>query len=277
MIHEKTAVVLTGGAMKCAYTSGALLALQRHFGFTNPDIIIAASGSVPAMLYFITGQYRYIEKLWTDTLGDNHKILGPTHLPILDIDYLVDKISKNETPLDMEKLRDTKIKYLIPLRDAETGDLEYISNNHNYDIYEVIRASMAVPIAYGKEVSLGDKKYIDGFYAVTVETLINKAIKEGATRIIAIDCNPMWSDLEEIIETYTFKKKFGLEDKNFYEKKGDHNGAKVIDIYPTRELPTSLWEVDKDDMVETFFIGYQNMSTNKNVAECINHKKRWLI
>ena len=130
---------------------------------------------------------------------------------------------------------------------------------------------------YGKEVDLGDKKYIDGFYAVTIETLINKAIKEGATKIIAINCNPVRSDLEEIIETYTFKKKFGLEGKNFYEKKGDHNGAKVIDIYPTRELPTSLWEVDKDDMIETFFIGYQNMSTNKNVAECINHKKRWLI
>lgn len=276
-MNNKIAIILSGGGMKCAYTSGALLALQRHYKFITPDIMIAASGSVPAMLYYITEQYRNIEKLWTDVLGNNHKAVSPAHFPMLDIDYLIDKVSKDLLPLDLKKLEESNIEYHIPLRNAETGELEYIGNNNSHDMYEVVRAATAVPIAYGKEIKLGDNRYIDGFYGLSIETLINKAVESGATKIIAINCNPVWSELQTFLETYTFKQRFGLENNNFREKTTEHDGVEIVHINPTRKLQTNLWEVNKKDMVDSFFMGYQNMSSNKEVAEIIDYKKRWLI
>lgn len=268
-MSEKTAIVLSGGGMRCAYNSGALLALQRHFKFTSPDMVIAASGSVPAMLYYISEQYRNIEKLWTNILGDNHKALSPTHLPILNIDYLIDTISKEQLPLDFKTFNDSGIKYYIPLRNAENGNLKYIDNTNDFDLYEVMRAATAVPLAYGKEIQLGEKKYIDGFYGLHIETLITKAIDEGATTVIAIDCSPVWSELETFIETFLFEHKFGLENKNFYEKSMEHENINLIYIAPKNGMPIGMWETNKKEMIDSFFLGYQNISNNKKITDLI--------
>ncbi len=275
---EKTAIVLSGGAMRCAYNSGALLALERHFKFTTPDIMVAASGSVPAMLYYMSGQYRNIEKLWTQIITDNKKVLSMRQLPMLNIDYLIDTVSKTYLPLDLEALQNTEIQYFIPLREAETGTLEYINNANQYNMYEVVRAAIAVPIAYGKKVLLGEKQYIDGFYGLTIETLINKAIAEGATKVIAVNCCREWGNLQTYIETREFKRKFKIENNHFYEKISEHKGVEIIRITPSYKLPTSFWEVDKNDMIESFYMGYQNISINKEVIEMLNYRKvGWLI
>lgn len=277
-MNEKTAIVLSGGGMKCAYTSGALLALQRHYKFTSPDIMIAASGSVPAMFYYIGEQYRDIEKLWTSILTDNHKAVSLTHLPIIDLDYLVDKLSKKELPINIEAIKNSNIDYYIPMRNADTGDLIYLDRNNPYDIYEVSKAAMAIPMAYGKEVRLGDNNYIDGFYGATIESYIERAIEAGATKIISINCYPIPSELGKLVDKIGFNHKFGTtDDKHFYDSSKEYNGVELVRIRPTRDLPTGMIEVDKDDMIDSFFMGYQNMSNNKKIFDLIGNKKRWLI
>lgn len=264
--------------MKCAYTSGALLALQRHYKFTNPDILIGASGSVPAMLYYVAEQYRDIEKLWTEILANNHKAVSKNRYPIIDLDYLVDKLSKDKLPLNSDKIKRSKIEYYIPVRNADTGELIYLDKNNPYDIYKVSKAAMAIPIAYGKEVKLGDSNYIDGFYGTTIETFIKKAVELGVNKIITINCYPEWSELVKFVDKVNFNHKFGtVNEVNFYDSCKEYDGIELVRIRPTRDLPTGMVEVDKDNMIDSFFMGYQNMSTNKDIAKLLGYKKKWLI
>ncbi|MBD3238375.1 MAG: hypothetical protein GF332_01910, partial [Candidatus Moranbacteria bacterium] len=65
-MQAKIAIITSGGGFKSSYTAGSLLALAKHHGLKNPDILIAASGSAATGAYFTTGQYNVIRQAWTN-------------------------------------------------------------------------------------------------------------------------------------------------------------------------------------------------------------------
>ncbi len=180
----KTAIVTSGGGMKCAYAAGALVTLAKKLGFTTPDIFVSASGSVGAMFYYLSGQHEDIEKIWLRYVPSPEIVrLFP---PRLRLDYVVDTILRRELPLDLETLDATKTKWFVPVTDLETGHTRYISNGTWFDPYEVMRAAKAIPFLYGGAVHLGGKSFVDGFVNVNMASLIRKARDEGATRILCL-------------------------------------------------------------------------------------------
>ena len=192
MIQQKTpkiAIVCAAGGTRCSYSGGALCALAKEHGLLEPNYLIAASGSAGSAMYYLTGQYDSIHRIWT------RHICSPKFLSfwrihkMMDVDYLVDTIIREKEPLHLRKLAATQTRYFIPVKNAKTGKGHYISCRDKLEIHEVLRATKALPFFYGRKVRIGDEVYVDSALVITKEHGISKAIELGATHILVLEIN----------------------------------------------------------------------------------------
>ncbi len=91
-------LILEGGGMRAGFVAGALMALMDE-GFTDFNIAVAVSASVPTLAYFSSGQRREMEAVWRGELN-TPKLVCYRNIPaasltlsikrpLLDIDYLI--------------------------------------------------------------------------------------------------------------------------------------------------------------------------------------------
>lgn len=158
---KKIAIVLSGGGMTCVYQVGVLQALREKFAVA-PDIIVGSSGSAGTVAYFATEQFETIKHIWLDLLSTNKFISLWRIWKIMDIDYLIDVIFKKEALLDVLKLTKTKAKYFIAATNSETGRVRWFTNGAEQYIFEILRASKAMPVAYNKRVGIGGHSMLMG-------------------------------------------------------------------------------------------------------------------
>ena len=182
----KTAIILSGGGIEAAYDVGALFELKER-GII-PDIIIAASASSGTAAYYVAKQYTGI-RIWEELLSDKHFINFWRMKKIVDIDYVIDDIFKKQEPLSESLVKESNITFLISATDVENGEVCYFSNRDNdYNVFESMRASMALPLVYRKTVSINSREYSDGLFSGSPYLHIKKAKELGADNIIVVDC-----------------------------------------------------------------------------------------
>src|SRR3989344_2005493 len=154
---NKIAIVSSGGGMSCSYSSGVMKALVEKYKFTNPDIVVAASGSSGVLTYYVSKQYKPMVNIWCDYLT-NKKFINPLRFwKIINVDYLIDAVLGNKEKLDESVVKYSKTKLFIPAINIKTGEVKYFSNKDN--ILEALRASKAMPLAYNKYVKIKNEKY----------------------------------------------------------------------------------------------------------------------
>lgn len=107
--------------------------------------------------------------------------------PVINVDYLIDDVVKKIIPLDISAIRNGPTRSLIPVTDATNGEIRYVSDVEHFDYCELLRATCAIPILYGKEISLFGRKYVDGAICASVQDHIDAVVSTGATRILLID------------------------------------------------------------------------------------------
>ncbi len=268
MREEKTAIITSGGGMKCAYAAGALVTLAKTLGFTKPDIFISASGSVGAMFYYLAGQYDEIERFWLRYVPSPQMVtLFP---PRLHLDYVVDTIMRREIPLNEESLSATNTQWFVPVTDLQTGKTDYVTNDTWYDPYEIMRAAKAIPFLYGGAVRLGGKRYVDGDVSVNMAELIRKARREGATKILVISNTIKQTGVARLFVLYCaltsppMIRQLVLNDMRHEE--WDHLPADV-DIYvigPQYPLPLSTITHVRRKVAEAYYMG---------VADALSHRE----
>lgn len=184
--EQKLAIVLSGGGMRCAYGAGFLTALIEEFSFSDPDILIAASGSAGGALYYLARQPRYARMIWTNLLA-SREFISMRRWPIMNIDYLIDFIFKKEAPLDIRQLRLSQTSIFIPITDVTTGTHVYATREEVSERpYEVLRAAKAIPILSGEKVQFRHRSSIDGDFGSTLVDHIDKALNEGTTTLIVV-------------------------------------------------------------------------------------------
>lgn len=272
MKTEKIAIVTSGGGMKCAYSAGALVALARELKIANPDLFVAASGSVGAMFYYLAGQYDDIEKAWTRFIPSPH-FIRYAPFPALRINYLVDTISKQYLPLDTDAVERSQTEYFVPVTDTKTGETKFIDRNLWLNPYEIIRAATAIPILYNGHVQLGGKSYLDGDFSVGMVDLIDQAIKAGATRILCITNSDAPTKVgKAILRMYGAMLKPGLRkamlrDMELGQTITWPDGIKFTLISPTFPLPTVIYTRKRRKVVETFTMGYDDLMAKREEVE----------
>lgn len=274
MKNEKVAIVTSGGGMKCAYSAGALVALARELKITDPDIFVAASGSVGSMFYFLAKQYDDIEKLWTRFLP-SPQFIRYAPFPALNINYLVDTVAKRYLPLDLDAVEASATKFFVPVTDTKSGETTFIDNHLWMSPYEIARAATAIPLLYNGHVHLGGKSYLDGDFSAGMVDLIDAAIKGGATRILCITNSDAPTKFgKAILRTYGALLRPGLRKAMLRDMELGPtivwpDGIEFTLVSPTSPLPTVLYSRERRKVVEAFTMGYEDLLAKRDEVEAL--------
>ncbi len=269
-----TAIITSGGGMKCAYSAGALVALAKELNITTPDVFVAASGSTGSMFYYLAHQYDDIEKVWTKYLPSPH-FIRYAPFPAMKINYLVDTIAKEYLPLCVEKLEETPTRYFVPVTDGDTGETRFIGNELWFNPYEVVRAATAIPILYNGHVRLGSRSYLDGDFSTGVATLIKKAMDAGARRILLITNTDAPTQMGKwILRLYGTLLRPGLRTSLIEDLETDQSitwpeGLEVVHVSPSYPLPTLLYSREKRKVVESFSMGAADLLAKKEEIQAL--------
>lgn len=264
----KTAWIFPGGSARSVYTAGAIYALCK-MNIPRPDMIIAASGSAPTILCYVTGQYEIIKRVWLESLSTRKFVNFLRFWKIVDIDYLIDIVLKKENPLDFKKMRESDIEIYFPLANSRTGKIEYVSSRTQEDMWEVLRATVSVPVLTNLFSFKG--KFIEGkFLSDSVPTSryqlhIQKAIEEGAERVIVFD---NWHP-RDTLSTYFFSKLFAcLRNSQFRENQLRYikeirafvnpTNIDFIKISPREKLSMGRYEINNGTARKIFQRGYDD-------------------
>ncbi|MES2225437.1 MAG: patatin-like phospholipase family protein [Patescibacteria group bacterium] len=258
--------------MRCAHGAGFLYALGTHLNITTPDMVVGSSGNAGNLLYYATRkqqQYDEALRVWTELLCTPKFISYLRFRRDMDIDYLIDTVFREQAPFDTASLQDSPIEYYISVVDAEDGTIRFISRKDDVDPFEILRATMALPLLYGKTVPLLGRKYLDGTVGESLQSQVDFALSKGATKILFIDnssSRPMFIRL--LVRLYALWCPKGLREALVRDTWTDRSlivPTGVDLLYVSRKkLPTTLASRDRKKLRETFDDG---------VADAVRLKK----
>ncbi len=258
---------MSGGGMTCSYGAGSILALAEKYNLEKPDIVIAGSGNAGTLAYFVTRQYDFMINIWSNLLATKKFIDLGRISKIVDIDYLVDEVIKKQAPIDEEKIYSSKILYLIPATNVETGQVTFFSNHERDDIFEAMRASKAMPVVYNKKITIGKKKYCDSYLSTSTELNTLKAIQLGANRIIIID-NTLPSFISNFVfllwlnfKSKKFKKNY-LKSLKRIKKIKFPKKVQLIKLKPVKKLKISLLNNKHEALEQAIKQGFDETCEN---------------
>lgn len=274
-MKSKLALITSGGGMGCAYSAGAILAFVEKYNFKNPDIMIGGSGSTGALSYYIAGQYNSIKKIWTQLIVTNKFINKLRLKKIIDVDYVIDTIFKEQEPLNVKKIYSSKVLYLIATTNFKNGKLEYFSNKDGTNILEDMRASMAIPLVYNKIIKIKRKNFCDTPISSSTGLNIKKAIDLGANKIIVIntECLPSFGrrlfDIWLFLKSKVFKYNYNHEIQLQQHLKLPDN-IRIIHLSPKKKMKAGLLDNNKKDLKDTFNQGYNETLKNKELRNFLH-------
>ena len=230
--HEtsKLAIVCAGGGTSCSYSGGALSALAKEQGLLQPDFMIAASGSAGSAMYYLTGQFESIHRTWTKHICSPRFFSLKRIRKMMDVDYLVDTIIGKMEPLDLDKLASIRTRYFIAVKNATTGKGRYISCREELNIHEVLRATKALPVFYGRKVPISGEYFSDSAFIITKEHGVAKAIELGATHVLVLEIH---SRINSRFEALAKKAVSRLTNKKANHDPGSH-GVKIFRLGPDK-------------------------------------------
>ncbi len=280
MKKRKLALVMSGGGMRCVYGVGVLAALVEEYGLTEPDIVVASSGSVANTAYYLSGQYTSVIAAWLTLLADK-KFISYGRWKIMDIDYLVDDGFKKQYPFDFKKLAHAKTLFFFAVTRVRDGKTIFMRLPRVKTVYECLRAATAVPFVYNKEVRIGKDSYIDGDFGSNTEDLIAKAAALGADDIIVVENNPSVKGSQRkrlILNTlYAEAKargKTGIAAAMLREL-GETGAvtlpkrARIVTLQPTKDI-VAILEHRKSKLRSGFNQGYDDAVTSKELRKLLS-------
>lgn len=264
--------------MRCVYSVGVLTSLVEDYGVAEPDILIAVSGSAGGAVYYLSGQYRDTISTWLSMLPGN-RFISFRRRKVLDIDYLVDEIFKKKYPLDFKTLASAKTQLLVAVTRVNDGKTLYLEPPRDERVYEYLRATKAVPVAYGKRVLIDGVEYVDGDFGADTEDLIQKALELGAEDIIVIESNPYASSKTErhlsmnavrMIEELEGEDGMVQAAARELVKKSPvvpPTGCRIVSLAPSNEIHIPTTEHKKSTLRSVFNLGYADTANNEELRK----------
>ncbi|MBI3589012.1 MAG: patatin-like phospholipase family protein [Candidatus Liptonbacteria bacterium] len=175
-------LIVGGGGIRGAFSMGVLAGLEQTGLSSAFDTVISVSAGAPNCAYFLARQARLAVSVYTDDLTDN-RFSNPWRLnKIVDIDYLV-RVLRNVKPLDVGAVCASRSDFLTAVTSL-AGEGSFQDVKTFPDIFDPIKASMALPLLYNRPVSLNGVPYLDG--AVTLPLPIRMALYLASTDILVL-------------------------------------------------------------------------------------------
>lgn len=195
--------------MRCAWSGGFLVGLH-EIGLL-PNTIVTRSGNAGSAVYLATNQSDSIKNIWTKHLPGTRFIRWWRFSKVIDIDYLVDDVFVKKEPMDLHTLKTSPIKVFIACYNLTKQRIDYFDNQTI--TLEVLRATKALPIVYGKQVSIGNSVYAD--HVFPLQNLINDQVRNLVGKTIVVDVRQRHGLLPFLYHTLTGKQR-ALEELSSY-------------------------------------------------------------
>jgi predicted patatin/cPLA2 family phospholipase len=187
-VRSTTTLVIEGGGLRGAFSAGVVAELAAA-GTPAFDDIVAVSSGAPTAAYLATGQCDDAVAIWSRYTHGNQLIaLGnlPRRRPLMDIERLVG-VFERVVPLDARRLASAPSRLWIGVTDCRTGRARaVIATPHN--VFDLLRATMALPVANGRIVDVAGIQAIDGGVAAPVP--LDHALGLGGDRTLFVLTRP---------------------------------------------------------------------------------------
>lgn len=185
---SRLGIVIEGGGLRGAFGVGVLAELDRLLA-VRPAHVFATSSGAPNAAYFATGQIDDGVRIWEQRthgsqLVDFANVVGKR--PVMKIDELV-AVFRGEIQLDAARLEHDGPGLHIAVTDVESGANRVLRATRD-NVFALLTAAMAIPVAYGKVVPVERGLYIDGGFGAPVA--IREALAMGLERVIVILTKP---------------------------------------------------------------------------------------
>lgn len=270
--------------MSCTYGQGVLTALNKHYGLKSPHVVIGSSGSAANAAYYVADQTEDAERIWLEktTLPEfiRPKIGGFGKM--IDIDLLVDCFIKDQVRLEIEKVLAAPTELLITATELQTAATKHFSNRSiGENLYEALRASKAIPGAYGKAVEIDGISYIDGDLSTSLVDNIRIAASMGCKTVIAVNNNNGYINAEKAAilancltnfqALHAISKRLS---KKIFQKKENHSGTNVIVVKPKVMLQTSTLNNAPEAVAKSLRQGTTEAMENRQLESLFNSRSR---
>lgn len=180
-----TGLVLEGGGMRGAFTSGVLDAFMKH-GIEFPYIVSVSAGACNGLSY-VSRQPGRARTSNIDLLV-KYDYVGIKHLLrtgcIFDQQLLYYQFPQEIIPYDYDTYFKNPTLYEMVVTNCHTGLAEYLSDHDNAErLLEICRASSALPYV-SKMVPIDGKLYLDGGICDSIP--IERAISMGYRKNVVV-------------------------------------------------------------------------------------------
>ncbi len=275
---RELALVVQGGGMRGVYSMGALWALEERGLSDSFDVVIGSSAGAINGAYLLAGQAQAAVDVYVEYLSNKHFVNFLRLNRVVDIDYLVDDVLKVKCALDIKAIQASRSLLEVVLTHAETGKAHVVSGHDpDLDLYEVIRATAALPGLYNRKISIGGQPYIDGGVADGVPVVY--AAETGAKRILSVltrspgfrklDAHPVQRQALKLLaagQSPAIKAMMGRQDllfnqaMNLMEGKEQRDGLHVWSVWPSdTEKLVGRTTSDKQRLRQCAEMGRQDM------------------
>lgn len=267
-MEEKIAWVIPGGGSRSAYTAGSVYEAGES-KFEKPNIIVTASGGAGASCYYLAGQTKDTKYIWLKAVTLKRFANIWRFWKIADVDFLIDKVFKEIKPLNIQKIISSEIILYIAVNDYKTGEIKFFTNKDGENIWEIMRATKSAPVFSGLKqhlVKIEESFYGDSRVTSHSQLLIEKAIKEGATKIIVFDNYHRWSSF--VSGDLLFRLWLLLKGKQFRQKQLQYlelmnnyklpNDREIIVIKPQKRLAITPWGNNPKKIEKIFLQGVKD-------------------
>lgn len=279
----KSALVVQGGGMRASYSMGALLALE-ELGHTNSfDYVLGSSAGAINGAYFLAGQSKLATEIYINHLTNHNfvNLLRPKE--ILNVDYLIDVFTTEETALEKNRVLNSKSNLIFSMiHYPRAEEVFFNSKEYPLELMNLIKASATIPAISNKKISINGEKYIDG--AVVNPIPIHKAIELGCTDITVILTrsrkfirkpskfvynNLSWSyfkDWPKASKDSLFERFSRVNEiYNFlWEHEGKNKDFKLKIIAPSKDNLAGLLSKSKKGIAENVKRGYEDAKSSFN-------------
>jgi predicted patatin/cPLA2 family phospholipase len=184
-----TVLVLEGGGLRGAFVAGALseLNLAGRLEFSH---IFATSAAAASAAYMVAGQIERALAIWRDRTH-GAQLISPRHLlrgrGLMDIEGLVE-VFQGELSLDAAALARSATALYVAVTNCHTGTADHVRATQS-NLFQLLKATMALPLVYGRVVDVEGVAYIDGGVADAIP--LQAALEVEAGRVIVVTTRPI--------------------------------------------------------------------------------------
>jgi predicted patatin/cPLA2 family phospholipase len=186
---RKVALLVEGGGLRGAFAVGVLRVLLERLGATSFDGVFAVSSGVFAASYFVANQGEDMEATWRD-LVCNRQLIDYWNIlkrePVLKLDHLID-LFKGSVRLNLQHIYDSPAELLFVLTHWDTGAPAYFDAKRP-EIFDLMRASSALPLIYNRPVIIDGQLYYDGGQSDALP--IKFILDRGYDRVLVVRTRP---------------------------------------------------------------------------------------